>query len=72
MHTHSLFFIIFCRLVDKVNKFIEQDPKFGFFVGVVDIYGFESSKGNMYLFKFPDDQQAIILECAYLRSQIHF
>lgn len=71
LHKHSSFFINFCRLVDKVNKSIGQDPESEFLVGVLDIYGFESFKGNRYLLRFPDDQQAVILESAYLRSQIY-
>jgi len=55
------FFINFWRLVDKVNKSIGQAPESEFSVGVLDIYGFESSKVNKYLRRFPDDQQAVIL-----------
>jgi myosin heavy subunit len=35
-------------LVDKVNKSIGQDPESEFLVGVLDIYGFESFKGNSF------------------------
>jgi hypothetical protein len=48
-----------------------QDPESEFSVGVLDIYGFESSKENKYLLRFPDDRQAVILEGAHWRSQIH-
>jgi len=65
------FFINFRRLVDKVNKSIGQTPESEFSVGVLDIYGFESSKVNKCLRRFPDDQQAVILEGAHWRSQIH-
>ncbi|CAM6054233.1 unnamed protein product [Sphagnum tenellum] len=39
---------LFDWLVDKVNKSIGQDPESEFLVGVLDIYGFESFKGNSF------------------------
>lgn len=35
-----------CRLVDKINVSIGQDPNSKSLIGVLDIYGFESFKAN--------------------------
>lgn len=35
-----------CRLVDKINNSIGQDPTAKSIIGVLDIYGFESFKIN--------------------------
>lgn len=37
-----------CRLVDKINVSIGQDPNSKSLIGVLDIYGFESFKANRY------------------------
>lgn len=43
-------FILFCcRLVNKINSSIGQDPNSKFLIGVLDIYGFESFKTNRCL-----------------------
>ena len=38
-----------CRLVDKINTSIGQDPHSKYLIGVLDIYGFESFKTNRCL-----------------------
>ena len=38
-----------CRLVDKINSSIGQDPHSKYLIGVLDIYGFESFKTNRCL-----------------------
>jgi myosin-5 len=35
-----------CRIVDKINNSIGQDPNSKSLIGVLDIYGFESFKTN--------------------------
>ena len=37
-----------CRIVDKINSSIGQDPNAASLIGVLDIYGFESFKVNRY------------------------
>ncbi|KAK4366137.1 hypothetical protein RND71_014017 [Anisodus tanguticus] len=37
-----------CRLVDKINNTIGQDPNSKSLIGVLDIYGFESFKTNSF------------------------
>lgn len=46
--------IVNCRLVDKINSSIGQDPNSKALIGVLDIYGFESFKFNRLaiLFKY--------------------
>lgn len=39
---------LFDWLVGKINKSIGQDPDSKFFIGVLDIYGFESFKFNSF------------------------
>ena len=43
----------FCRLVDRINSSIGQDPESKFLIGVLDIYGFESFKTNRCLTGMP-------------------
>jgi hypothetical protein len=43
----------FCRLVDKINSSIGQDPHSKYLIGVLDIYGFESFKTNRCLTGMP-------------------
>ena len=38
-----------CRIVDKINSSIGQDPNAASLIGVLDIYGFESFKINRYM-----------------------
>jgi len=38
--------LLICRLVDKINSSIGQDPTSKSIIGVLDIYGFESFKFN--------------------------
>lgn len=40
--------LILCRLVDKINVSIGQDPTSKSLIGVLDIYGFESFKHNRW------------------------
>jgi len=44
-----LFSFANCRLVNKINNSIGQDPNSKFLIGVLDIYGFESFKTNRCL-----------------------
>lgn len=39
-------FLTICRLVDKINNSIGQDPNSKSIIGVLDIYGFESFQTN--------------------------
>lgn len=50
---HFWFFILFIRLVDKINNSIGQDPNSESLIGVLDIYGFESFKTNRCLAGMP-------------------
>ena len=43
------FLSCFCRLVDKINNSIGQDPESKSLIGVLDIYGFESFKTNRFV-----------------------
>lgn len=38
--------LLMCRLVNKINNSIGQDPNSKSLIGVLDIYGFESFKTN--------------------------
>lgn len=40
--------LLLCRLVDKINVSIGQDPTSKSLIGVLDIYGFESFKHNRW------------------------
>jgi len=42
-------FCCLCRLVEKINSSIGQDPESKYLIGVLDIYGFESFKTNRCL-----------------------
>ena len=42
-----------CRLVEKINSSIGQDPESKYLIGVLDIYGFESFKTNRCLTGMP-------------------
>jgi len=46
---HAFDIIEWPRLVNKINNSIGQDSDSKFFIGVLDIYGFESFKTNRCL-----------------------
>ena len=48
-----LFANLCCRIVDKINSSIGQDPNSKSIIGVLDIYGFESFKTNRCLTGMP-------------------
>ncbi|KAL4556202.1 hypothetical protein LXL04_038846 [Taraxacum kok-saghyz] len=40
-----IFIIFYCRLVDRINTSIGQDPHSKYIIGVLDIYGFDAENG---------------------------